>query len=374
MMVFFLLVILAYAATIAQLIYGFGKVKTYTPSGKPPQTFFSIVVPFRNEAQNLPALLESFRNLNYPLDLFEMILIDDFSEDDSQRLLYNWRMQNGAFDVTLLENINISGSPKKDAISRAIPIAKQDWIVTTDADCTVPENWLLTLDNYIRQYDVSMLVGAVVYDEKRSFIRHFQQLDLMGLQGATIGSFGMGLGFMCNGANFSYKKSLFTELGGFGGNTDKASGDDVFLVQKAVAKFPQKVHYLKSKTNIVATKPLDNWGKLFQQRVRWASKTGAYQSVFGKDLAVMVFLGNLCCLVALGFSVCEKLSWEAFAVIFGIKFIIDTILLHIANQFLSGKWMWFLVLSSVLYPFFSVVVALYALVFGYSWKGRKFKA
>lgn len=373
MMVFFLLVILAYAATIAQLIYGFGKVKTYTPTAKPPKTFFSIVVPFRNEAQNLPALLESFRNLDYPLDLFEIILIDDFSEDDSQRLLYNWRMQNGAFDVTLLENIKISGSPKKDAIARAIPIAKQEWITTTDADCTVPKNWLSTLDNYIEQHDVSMLVGAVVYEEKQSFIRHFQQLDLASLQGATIGSFGMGLGFMCNGANFSYKKSLFTALGGFGGNTDKATGDDVFLVQKAVAKFPEKVHYLKSKATIVTTKPLSNWGKLFQQRVRWASKTGAYQSVFGKDLAVIVFLGNLCCLVALGFSIYEKLSWEAFATIFGIKFIVDTILLYKAHQFLSGKWMWYLLPSAVLYPFFSVFVALYSFVFGYSWKGRKFK-
>jgi cellulose synthase/poly-beta-1,6-N-acetylglucosamine synthase-like glycosyltransferase len=374
MIVFFLVVILVYAVTMAQLIYGFGKIKTYIPSGQSPKTYFSIVVPFRNEAKNLPDLLDSFKRLNYPIDLFEIILVDDFSEDDSQKLVYNWRMQNGSFEFTLLENIKLSGSPKKDAIARAIHIVKQQWVVTTDADCTFPENWLRTLDNYIQENEASMLIGSVKYSEGHSFIRNFQQLDLASLQGATIGSFGIGLGFMCNGANFAYTKNLFHELGGFAGNNNKATGDDVFLVQKAVAKHPQKVQYLKSENNIIVTKPLTNWWALFQQHARWASKAGAYQSVFGKDLAVIVFLGNLCCLVALGFLIWGKLCWCEFAVVFGIKFIVDTILLYKTNRFLSGKWMWWLLLSSLVYPFFSVFVAVYVLIFGYNWKGRKFKA
>lgn len=374
MMVFLVVIILVYAVTMAQLVYGFGKIKTFVPVAKPPRTFFTIVVPFRNEKDNLPILLESLRQLNYPIDLFEIVLIDDFSQDDSQKLIYIWRMQHGEYDVTLLENIKVSGSPKKDAIARAVPIAKQDWIITTDADCTFHKDWLLTLDHYIQENEVAMVAGAVKYDNGRSFIRQFQQLDLTSLQGATIGSFGLGLGFMCNGANLSYTKSLFLELGGFGGNLDKATGDDVFLLQKAVAKHPQKVHYLKAESHIVTTQPLAYWGKLFQQRVRWASKTGAYQSVFGKDLAVIVFAGNLCCLVALALALFGTLSWFGFAAVFGIKFAVDTVLLYKANRFICGTWMWFLVPSSILYPFFSVSVALYAMFFGYSWKGRKFKS
>lgn len=372
-MVFLLLVILVYALTMAQLIYGYGKIKADVSEARKPGTFFSIVVPFRNESQNLPALLESFRQLDYPVALFEIILVDDFSEDHSQRIVYNWRMQNGEFDCTLLENIKISGSPKKDAIARAVPIAKQDWIITTDADCIVPQNWLLSLDNYLQQQTASMLIAPVSYTEKSTFLRHFQQLNLTALQGATIGSFGLGLGFMCNGANFAYKKSLFLELGGFSGNTDKASGDDVFLVQKAVALYPEKVHYLQSRNAIVLTQPLSKWGTFFQQQARWAAKTGGYQSVFGKDLAVIVFLGNLCILAALGLALSGLLSWIGFAVIFAIKFVADTILLYKTNRFLSAKWMKGLLTGSVIYPFFSVCVAVYAVVFGYSWKGRRFK-
>ncbi len=367
-----LIVVLIYAVTIAQLIVGFDKIKTFVKTDSKPKTFFSIVVPFRNEVENLPELFESFRKLNYPIDLFELILIDDFSTDTSVKMIYDWRMQNGSFQVTLLENIKVSGSPKKDAIARAIPIVKDNWVVTTDADCIVNKNWLQTLDNYIQNNAVSMIAGSVSYANCDSFLHHFQQLDLTSLQGATIGSFGMKLGFMCNGANFAYKKSLFQELGGFGGNNKIASGDDVFLLQKAVEKVPQQVHYLKSHSNIVQTKPLESWKPLFHQRVRWASKTGSYHSVFGKDLAIIVFTANLFCLLPFAFCLFGKMSWLQFGILFAIKFTIDAILLFKTNRFLTGKSLRYLVLGSLFYLFFSVAVALYAMVGSYEWKGRRF--
>lgn len=366
------LILLVYVLTIGHLIYGFDQIPTYTKSDDKPETYFALVVPFRNESENLPHLLESFKNLNYPKTLFEIIFIDDFSEDDSVKLIYNWRMENGIFHTTLLENLRISNSPKKDAITRAIPIIKNEWIITTDADCVVPENWLLTLDNYIQNHDVSMLVSSVSYDCKKSFLHHFQQLDLLSLQGTTIGSFGLGLGFMCNGANFCYTKSLFQELNGFAGNNNLASGDDVFLVQKAMQSQANKVHYLKSKSNIVHTKPLNNWKSLFHQRVRWASKTGSYQSVFGKDLAVIVFAGNLAVVIGLIFVLIQKVAVNHFALLFLIKFVFDFMLLQKTNAFFSKKKMHFLILSSLLYPFFCVGVALFSFFGKYEWKGRRF--
>ena len=366
------LILFVYVITISQLIYGFDQIPTYTKSDDKPETYFAIVVPFRNESTNLHSLLESFKNLNYPKTLFEIIFVDDFSEDDSVKQIFKWRMENGSFHTTLLENLRISNSPKKDAISRAIPIITNEWIVTTDADCVVPENWLLTLDNYIQNHDVSMIVGSVSYNCKKSFLHCFQQLDLLSLQGTTIGSFGLGLGFMCNGANFCYTKSLFTELNGFNGNNTLASGDDVFLVQKAMQSQPDKVHYLKSKMNIVHTKPLNNWKSLFHQRVRWASKTTSYESVFGKDLAVIVFTCNLCLLFGFLLCVFKELQWQIFSVLVLIKFAFDFILLKKTNSFFTKKRMHYWVLSSVLYPFFCVGVALFSLFGSYEWKGRKF--
>lgn len=296
-MIFVLFAILAiYIISISLLVYGFFKVQQYQKIDLKPQTSFTIIVPFRNEEENLPILLESFSKLNYPTNLFEVILVDDSSKEKFQFL-------KPKFQVSITDNIRISNSPKKDAITTAMRHVKTDWVITTDADCLVPENWLLTFDNYIQENKVSMLAGAVTYKCGNSFLDHFQQLDLTSLQGATIGSFGLYKGFMCNGANFAYTKSLFQSLNGFEGNDKIASGDDVFLLQKAIEKFPNEVHYLIAQDAIVVTKPTENWKILFHQRVRWAAKTSSYRSTFGKSLGLIVFFGNLSLVIGFFFMI-----------------------------------------------------------------------
>lgn len=365
--------LLIYTVFIARLLYGFPKVKSFQSTPTTPKTTFSILIPFRNEAEHLPELLASISKLNYPKELFELIFIDDASEDHSAQLLTQWRMENGLFQTTVLDNLRLSGSPKKDAITRAIPVIQNQWIVTTDADCIVNGNWLLTLDNYIQKNEVSMIVGAVTYTENASFLHRFQQLDLMSLQGATLGSFGLQKGFMCNGANFAYTKQLFLDLNGFKGNETIASGDDVFLLQKAVSSHPNQVHYLKSDCNIVQTKPLNSWKLVFHQRVRWASKTTAYKNNYAEALAMSVFFGNLSLLVALGCALFKVLPWSHCIVLFLIKFSVDLILLQKTQAFLKIQKFKLPLLSSVLYPFFSTSVALYSLFGTYQWKGRVFK-
>ncbi len=365
--------LICYGLLIASLSVGFNKVKKWESTASAPKTTFSIVIPFRNESANLPALLESIRNLNYPNALFELIMIDDESNDDSQKIVYKWRMENGAFHTTLIENVRRSNSPKKDAINRAVPIVVNQWIVTTDADCVVPKNWLTNLNDYILQNDVSMIAGSVVYKTKNSFLHHFQQMDLMSLQGATIGAFGLGKGFMCNGGNFAYKKSLFQSLNGFQGNDGMASGDDVFLLQKAILKMPEQVHYLKSRESIVVTKPAGSWQDLFFQRVRWASKATTYDNNFGELVALVVFLANVSLLLLLAFAISGHFDWRNLTLLFAGKFVVDFILLLQTNAYLrKGKFL-FPIFSSAFYPFFSVAVALYCIYGKYEWKGRKLK-
>lgn len=359
------IIILLYSITIVWLIYGFSKVKSFESSGLLPKTKFTIIVPFRDEAKNLPLLLDCFSKLNYPKDLFEVILVDDESAEE-------FTTQSFKFRVSIIKNNRVSNSPKKDAISTAMQTVNTDWIITTDADCVVNENWLLSLDNYIQSHNVSMIAGAVTYVCEDSFLHHFQQLDLASLQGATIGSFGLGKGFMCNGANFAYTKSLFEALNGFEGNNNLASGDDVFLLQKAIAHFPEKVHYLKSQNNIVITKPLDDWKSLFYQRVRWASKTASYQSKFGIGLGLVVFGGNLCWVIGFGYWLLGAIPFYNIVSLFLLKFAVDAVLIYKANRFLIKKRMRYLILSSLFYPFFSTSVALYSLFGKYEWKGRKF--
>ena len=375
-LIVFYLILAVYCFFIFQLIYGFDKIKTFVSTNEKPKTAFTIVVPFRNEAKNLPKLLQSFSKLNYPHELIEIIMVDDFSTDNSERICIQWRMNHDHLDTTLLENLHLSNSPKKDAIGRAMPIAKHDWIITTDADCIVDKNWLLTLDNFIQQNkSVEMIVGAVLYKTKNNWFHQFQQMDMLSLQGTTIGSFGIGKPFMCNGANFAYTKKLFQEIGGFGGNFDMASGDDVFLLQKAIAKVPEKVHYLKNTNVIVKTKPENDLYTLFMQRVRWASKTSSYNCAYPKILAFVVLMMNLSLVVgcvSLAIDTSTALSVTNFIYVFSIKYCVDYILLFKTNSYLRNGAFLLPLASSLIYPFFCSCIGIYSLFGSFTWKGRNF--
>ena len=367
------LVLLVYAILIIQLILGFNKVKSFERNDLSPKTAFTIVVPFRNEEKNLDSLLQSLSKLNYPISLVQIVMVDDFSKDNSTAIYNKWRLNHQEVDTTLLENLVLSNSPKKDALGRAIPIAKHEWIVTTDADCIVNKNWLLTLDNYIQANNPEMIIGAVMYKAKNNWFHHFQQLDLMSLQGVTIGSFGIEKPFMCNGANFAYTKKFFNEIGGFGGISDKASGDDVLLLQKAVNANKDKVHYLKHSDSIVKTKPENDLFKLFMQRVRWASKSTGYKSDYAKFLAVIVLLMNLELTIAFCLLPFALLNWKIVVIAFLTKYIVDYILLYKSNTYLRNGKFFVPIASSIVYPFFSSLVGVYSLFGNFSWKGRRFK-
>lgn len=359
------IVFLIYILFIGQLIYGCNRMKRFSRKEFTPKTSFTIVVPFRNEKENLPNLLHSISLLNYPKELVEIILVDDDSEEV-------FSVQDLVFSMKVIKNERKSNSPKKDAIETAIQVAKNDWIITTDADCLVQKNWLRTFDQYIQENEVEMVASGVCYVPKNSFLSAFQNLDFLSLQGATIGSFGIEKPFMCNGANFAYSKHFFKELNGFQGNETIASGDDVFLLQKAVSYAPKKVGFLLAKESIVATKPVATWNELFQQRVRWASKSTGYSSVYGKLLALVVFGGNLVWIMSFLLWLTSILDQNIFMLFVALKFLIDFILIYKTANFFESKLQYVLA-SSLLYPFFSVLVAVYSLFGNYSWKGRSFR-
>ncbi|MEQ3661582.1 MAG: glycosyltransferase, partial [Flavobacterium sp.] len=185
MIVILFTILIIYVLFISALIFGFSKITKNEVNTLKPKTTFSIVVPFRNEAVNLPKLLLSISKLNYHKELFEVILVDDESEEE-------FLITNYEFSITIINNNKKSDSPKKDAIETAIEIAKNEWIITTDADCIVQKDWLISMDNYIQNTNVKMIAAGVTYLPKKEFLPAFQTLDFLSLQGATVGSFGIG--------------------------------------------------------------------------------------------------------------------------------------------------------------------------------------
>ncbi|MBZ9728595.1 glycosyltransferase [Salegentibacter sp. JZCK2] len=378
-MFIFIIICICYSVLILMLLYGWKKTQEFPSENSPAEIGFSIVIPFRNEAENLPDLLNSLTQINYLKTKFEIILVNDESEDNSVEIIEKFQKTYSEFKLVILENRRVSNSPKKDAISTAINSANLEYILTTDADCRVPENWLKTYSDFILKTGNRLIAGpvslrqvAAKIKQKPNF-RNFEELDILSLQASTAGAFGLEKAFMCNGANLCYEKEAFLEVSGFSGNDEIASGDDVFLLQK----FQQenyKVGFLKSRNAIVYTRPQNNLGNLVSQRIRWASKAPAYKSLFAKFTGLSVLLMNLSLVIAAILVFVLVLPYQPILIIFLIKFNLDFILIFSSAKFFQREtvlrsYFW----SSIFYPFFSTYVAVKSLFSDFYWKGRQFK-
>ena len=369
---------LLYGFLVLYLSKGIDRLKDLENEQHKSETSFSILVPFRNEELNLPELLESIIALDYPTAQYELILINDASSDASVSIVDQFKTKHPTLNVALINNNELSGSPKKDAIHKAIGLASYDWIITTDADCVVPETWLRAFDSMITQQSPKMIVAPVSYLPKSGFLHKFQLLDFLSLQGITMGSFGMkdkkfGHPFLCNGANLCYTKESFKAVDGFTGNQHIPSGDDVFLLEKMFKKFPEDIQFIKSKEAIVLTSSKDSIKGLVQQRVRWAAKTTAYDSMYTKLVGALVFATSLILVILFILGGLGVLPWLHVGFIFLLKFHIDFVLLYKTSQFFEQQEvMKSYFFSSLLHPFYTVLIVIFSLKKSYNWKGRNY--
>lgn len=374
MTIVFIIITSIYVALIVSLSIGFTIVPEFKNDKTLPRTCFSIIVPFRNETENLPSLLKSIALLTYPKQLFEVILINDYSTDDSVLNIREFQKKHPEISITLTENKTQTKSPKKDAISLGAQLAKHEWIVTTDADCIVPKYWLTSFNAFIEKHNTVFISAPVTYHNTNSFFKRFQLLDFLSLIGATIGCFGLNLPFLCNGANLAYKKSAFIRVNGYSGNTDIASGDDIFLLEKMKQQYPHQIHYLKNKHAIVTTKPENTITSLIHQRQRWAAKASHYKGFFSKLLGFIVLIMNTAILLLYMLTLSNSQSLMLFLCCFAIKIIADIVLLYqISALFKQTNALKSILLSSFIYPIFSIYVAFTSQILGYTWKSRTFK-
>jgi len=377
MILFIVICFILYLIAMVIVVLGMRQLPTFYYKEEETQTKFSIVIPFRNEAKRLPALLFSIKGLRYSSHLYELIFVDDASEDDSVAIIdaaFKEASSHSEISFKIIPNRRFSASPKKDAITEAISNSKNDWIITTDADCVLPSTWLAAFDAFIRAKDPLMVGGPVQNTANSSFVQQFQKLDGLSLQAVTKAGFGLKNPLLCNGANLAYKKDAFFEVLGFSENNHIASGDDIFLLEKFRKKYPKKTLFLKSKAAIVTTFPESNWFSMIEQRVRWASKTSKQKNNASKALGLLVFLTNLMLIVGIPYCVLNPNYASLFLSILFLKAFIDFIVLKRSSNFFDSKMNYIAFLGSlIIYPFVIVWVVLASLKGRYHWKGRKFE-
>ncbi|MCK9401905.1 MAG: glycosyltransferase [Chitinophagaceae bacterium] len=340
-----------------------------------PATRFSIIIPARDEEENIQSRLRTVLQQQYPAELFEVIVINDHSTDQTEnsiRLLQREYAHLHLINLTdHLQGAQINAYKKK-AIELAIAQSTGTWIVTTDADCEVTEHWLSAMDAYICEKRPVFIAAPVMFTNDHSFLSVFQLLDFISLQGITAAAVSAGYHTMCNGANIAYRKDVFDEVGGFSGIDRIASGDDMLLMYKIKQKYPGRLGYLFCKEAIVTTAPMPNWKSFFNQRIRWASKADSYRDKTIFWILALVYAVNLLLLVLLLISPFRENGFSNWLLLAGCKTLVELSLMIPVARFYrqSRALIWFPLMQPV-HIIYTVIAGWLGKFGTYYWKGRR---
>jgi len=270
--------------------------------------FVSVIVPARNEIANIENCLRSLADQEYPCQRFEVIAIDDRSEDGTGDAIARLVP---LLPITLrllrIDRTPPNWSPKKHAIVTAIRQSTGDVVLTTDADCRPETGWIGEMVRSLGRGDV--VAGYSPYDHRATLPGRLLALETLSQAFLAMSGIGLGWPITCAGRSFGYRKHVFDAVGGFGKASRMLSGDDHLFLQRAVGQ-GFVATYCDAPNARVWTAPPESWSEFVQQRIRMYSGVGKLTlSVAAVGLCVYGLLAALLVGMLLGVPV----AWMAFA-------------------------------------------------------------
>lgn len=246
----------------------------------------SVVICARNEARNLEANLPEILAQRYRNEdgnpMYEVIVVNDASEDDTERVLYELEQQHGhLWHVTINKDTPRDYKGKKFALGIGVKHAGNDWLVLTDADCRpATQDWLSEITAPLGK---GMLIAAgygaqtVFPGFLNAFIR-WETLHTF-LQYATYTLFGRP--YMAVGRNLSCTREVFLKAQSYKVWNSLPSGDDDLLIQACATG--ENMDIVASGDSFTLTEPKKSFTDWLKQKQRHVS-TGKYYHPMTKFL------------------------------------------------------------------------------------------
>lgn len=321
-----------------------------------PGTFVSVVIPCRNEQNNIPAILKSIAEQDYPRRLFEVIIVDDNSSDRTFEIASDFT------EITNLTTIKNDGTGKKQAIRTGINISCGKLIITTDADCRVGKIWIKTIAAFFDNHKPDMIICPVQIEDGSGFFGKFQELEFLSLQGITAGSAISGNAVMCNGANLSFTREAYLKNSNNLHN-ELASGEDVFFLHSLKKNKLSKIDWLEANDAIATTASSPTFGSFLKQRSRWISKGKAYNDRFTIILGIVTFVTIILQFSVLITAFINPSFIGVFIAIFLVKSIPDFLILkNTSVRYGKKRVMKWFIPAQIVYPLYVLCVVFYSLI------------
>lgn len=381
-----LILLLGYSALLVYYRKSWGSIPDFkVEANSKLGTKISIIIPARNEEENIGYCLQSIIEQSYPAHLFEVLVVDDHSTDNTAAIIKSYASNNVKL-ISLKDYLSANeiNSYKKKAIEISIQQSNGELIVTSDADCVFPKNWLTTIASFYESKRPAFIVMPVLISYGKKMIEVFQSLDFMTLQGITGASVHKKFHSMCNGANLAYTKEAFIAVNGFKGIDNIASGDDMLLMHKIYNQFPNNIEYLKSREVIVTTNPVSTIQQFFNQRIRWASKADQFDDKRIFIVLIIVYFLNVLMMVlpivalisnrSISIMNIQLSMFNFYASLLLIKTIFELFFLYpVAKFFNQTKLLWWFPIAQPFHIVYTVIAGWLGKFGKYTWKERSVK-
>lgn len=352
------------------LIISVGLSRLGSADGGSEKPFVSVIIAARNEEANIAACLEHALAQTYAAENYEIIVVDDHSEDATVELCRQFAREENRITLLSLGDYD-DVSPKKAALKMGITSALGDIILTTDADCRVSPDWIKIMVSHFDAQTGAVASWLVVEQDER-LLSKLESLDSAALVLVGAAGFGLGRPFVANGANFGYRKQVYQELNGFDGLENYVSGDDDLFLHKVVKAKKWNCRFAANPGAIVYTGANDTLKQFFAQRFRWASKGGIYPAwLVALELVIYLYYATLAATVFI-FIFSGFTRWIFFAP-FLLKLIADMLFLKKGVRRIGVIFNAInLFFAELLQIFYVLVVGVWGMLGSYTWKGRTY--
>jgi len=228
--------------------------------------FITVLLPCRNEANNLPACLEGLENIDYPAEKIRFLVADDHSGDKTASLLQEWTSkEDNRFLVPLSKQPDKGQNGKALALAEIATQVKSGLLVFTDADCIVPPTWCKSFSKVYKE-DYGLVTGITTVAGDGLFAR-MQALDWWLTLGKVKVVSDAGYSLTAMGNNMAMGREAYLKAGGFTAVAQEVTED--LAISKVLYDKGYRPIHLVNEASLVKTKPEKTIRDLLHQRKRW---------------------------------------------------------------------------------------------------------
>lgn len=321
--------------------YSFLKIKFIALSkNNPLEQKISLIVAAKNEGHNLEALIESILSQNYSEKNFELIIIDDHSNDSTYAIAQELVKNINNFHIIKSTNKVYHG--KRGALQTGIDNSIYENIVITDADCKANKGFLKSYSNKFND-NFDFIFGVAPLLQKNTFSNKLACFDNLWVHILSFSFSNIGLPYSAAARSFGFRKEAFKKIKGYENASDTISGDDDLLLREAVKK-NLTIGTIIDPAAFVYTDSKNSLNEFIRQKSRHTTTSNYYS----RKIKIMLGFWHLLNLIMLFSVFLSPLSTDYFG-LFAFKMLGDIFIVKLLMSRFSYK---FTVVDILVYQFF----------------------